>query len=130
MELQEKSEQALAQLKNFYEIEKENLEQRVGEERDRSTRRINQFQEELETRIREEVAEKEEEIEVLQNELRSSEQNNQSYMIQAEHDLSLKQQMIESLERQVKDARDRVESMECGRNSAFEKQIEHFEQQR
>ena len=35
--------------------------------------------------------------------------------------------MIESLERQVKDARERLESMEFGRNSAFERQIEHFE---
>ena len=129
-DMQERSEEALAQLKNFYEIEKENLEQRIAEERDRSTRRINHFQEELETRIREEVSEKEEEIEILGNELRGSEQNHQSYMIQAEHDLSLKQQMIESFERQLHDARDRIESMESGRNSAFEKQIEHFEQQR
>lgn len=41
--MQERSEEALAQLKNFYEIEKENLEQRIAEERDRSTRRINHF---------------------------------------------------------------------------------------
>ena len=37
---------------------------------------------------------------------------------------------MESLERQVRDSKERVEILEMGRNSAFEKQIEHFEQQR
>ena len=45
-----------------------------------------------------------------------------------EHEFSLKQQMMESMERQVRDSKDRVEILEMGRNSAFEKQIEHFEQ--
>jgi len=47
-----------------------------------------------------------------------------------EHELSLKQQMMETMERQVKDSRERIEMLEMSRNSAFEKQIEHFEQQR
>lgn len=47
-----------------------------------------------------------------------------------EHELSLKQQMMDTLERQVKDSRERIEFLEYGKNSAFEKQIEHFEQQR
>ena len=39
-EIQERSEEALAQLKNFYEIEKEKLEARITEERDRAQRRM------------------------------------------------------------------------------------------
>ena len=42
-EMQDKSEEALAQLKNFYEIEKETLEQRIAEERDKNTRRMAHF---------------------------------------------------------------------------------------
>lgn len=44
-----------------------------------------------------------------------------------EHELSLKQQLCETLERQVRDSRERIDYLEFGKNSAFEKQIEHFE---
>ena len=81
-------------------------------------------------RMREEMAEKDEEIECLQGELSESEQRHQSYVTQMEHELSLKQQMMETLERQVRESRERMEMVEYGKNSAFEKQIEHFEQQR
>ena len=47
-----------------------------------------------------------------------------------EHELSLKQQMMDTLERQVKDARERADFLEQNRNSAFEKQLELFDQQR
>jgi hypothetical protein len=39
-QIQERSEESLAQLRNFYEIEKEKLEQRIQEERDKNTRRM------------------------------------------------------------------------------------------
>jgi hypothetical protein len=71
--MQERSEESLAQLRNFYEIEKEKLEQRIMEERDKNTRRMAHYQEELEIRMRDDIQEKEEEIECLQNELRESE---------------------------------------------------------
>ena len=78
--------------------------------------------------MREEAIEKEEEIECLQNELREAEQRHQQYVTQVEHELSLKHQMLEALERQVRDARERAEQAEQTRNSAFERQIENFEQ--
>lgn len=40
-ELQERSEEALAQLRNFYEVEKEKLEGRINEEKERGSRRMN-----------------------------------------------------------------------------------------
>jgi len=63
--MQERSEESLAQLRNFYEIEKEKLEQRIMEERDKNTRRLQNYQEELELRMRDDIQEKEEEIECL-----------------------------------------------------------------
>ena len=129
-EQHERSEEALAQLRNFYEVEKDKLEQRIAEERERSNRRMQHYQEELEVKMREEVQEKEEEIECLQTELRENEARHQNYVTQMEHELSLKQQMVETLERQVRESKERIEMLDLGRNSAFEKQIEHFEQQR
>ncbi len=38
-----------------------------------------------------------------------------------EHELSLKHHLLETLEKQVKESRDRMEHLEYGKNSAFEK---------
>jgi hypothetical protein len=40
---------------------------------------------------------------------------------QVEHELSLKHQLCEALERQVREGAQRAETLEVGRNSAFEK---------
>lgn len=42
-ELQQRSEEQLSQMKNFYEIEKEKVELRVNEEKERSNKRISQI---------------------------------------------------------------------------------------
>lgn len=78
--------------------------------------------------MREEALEQDEEIESLESQLRDAEQRHQAYITQVEHELSLKHQLLEGFERQVREGRDRAENLEVGRNSAFERQIEHFEQ--
>lgn len=85
-----RSEEALAQLRECYEREKEKLEGRIAEERDRNTRRMANAQEELEGRMLQEAAEREEEIECLQGELREAEQRHQAYVAQVDHELGLK----------------------------------------
>jgi hypothetical protein len=49
------------------------LEQRIAEEKDKNSRKLANIQEDLEMRMREEMAEKDEEIECLQGELSESE---------------------------------------------------------
>ena len=71
--------------------------------------------------MRDEALERDEEIECLQNELREAEQRHQQYVTQVEHELSLKHQLCEALERQVREGAQRAETLEVGRNSAFEK---------
>lgn len=64
-EIQKKSEESLAQLKNFYELEKENLESRLREEREKSMARLAQYTEEYDIKMRTEVKDKDEEINML-----------------------------------------------------------------
>lgn len=97
------------------------MEQRAAEERDRSNKKVAAVQDELEQRLRDEALERDEEIECLQNELREAEQRHQQYVTQVEHELSLKHQLCEALERQLREAASRSELIEAGRNSAFEK---------
>ena len=59
----------MTQLRNFYELEKERLENRLIYERDKNTKNYNTLVEEYETRIREEQRSYEDEIESLKDEL-------------------------------------------------------------
>ena len=60
-------------MRKCYESEKEKLEARITEERDRNTRRMALAQEELESKMREEALEQDEEIESLESQLRDAE---------------------------------------------------------
>lgn len=86
-------------MRKCYESEKEKLEARITEERDRNTRRMALAQEELESKMREEALEQDEEIESLESQLRDAEQRHQAYITQVEHELSLKHQLLEGFER-------------------------------
>lgn len=60
-----RSEESLAQLKNFYENEKEKLEARLREEKDKAQKNISLYQEELDGKMRDELIEKEDELDAL-----------------------------------------------------------------
>lgn len=59
-------------MRSFYEIDKDKVEHRINEEREKANRRMHSYHEELEIRTRDEMQDKDEEIECLQNELRES----------------------------------------------------------
>ena len=73
-DVQGRSEEQLAQMKNFYEIEKEKVELRVNEEKERANKRLKQAQDDMEGRYVEGSREKDLEIEVLQTQLREVDQ--------------------------------------------------------
>lgn len=77
--MQSKSEEALAQLKNFYEIEKERLEHRLAEDKERFQKKINNMTEEFDQRIRDEQNQHEEDLEMLQEELREKDMRYQQF---------------------------------------------------
>ena len=49
---------------------------------------------------------------------------------QVEHEVSMKQQNIETLDRQVIQLKERLSQVEFTKNSSYERQIENFEQQK
>ena len=56
-------------MKNFYESEKQRLEQRFNEEKDRASRRFTQMVAENEQKMRDESTNHEDDVEMLQNEI-------------------------------------------------------------
>lgn len=89
-------------------METEKREQRLKEEKDRNSRTIASQQEELEARIREETREKDGIIEELQNRVMELEQHNQNMVTQIDHEVSMKQQNIDTLERQLVTLKERL----------------------
>ena len=69
-EAQQKSEDSLQQLRNFYEIERERLDKRLIEEKNRFEKKYQNLSEEYEQKIREESMNYEDEIENLKDDLR------------------------------------------------------------
>ena len=108
-------------------METEKREQRLKEEKDRNSRTIASQQEELEARIREETREKDGIIEELQNRVMELEQHNQNMVTQIDHEVSMKQQNIDTLERQLAALKERLSQVEFSKNSTYEKQLENFE---
>ena len=120
----------MSQMKNFYEMEKSQMESRINEEKDRATRRIQTMQDGVESRIAESTREKDCEIEFLQDQLANLEQHQQALTAQVESELTLKNQTIENLEHQLSNVKQRLQSHENSKAMSFDRQVEHFETQR
>ena len=88
-------------MKNFYDLEKEKLEKRILEEKERSNRRMGTAQDEFKSKLQEEIREKDHQIDILQNQLIDIEQQQENYSAQVEHELSHKQKTIENYEKQL-----------------------------
>ena len=108
IELQCKSEESLTQLKNFYEIEKERIEHRLVDERDKSIKNYNAIVEEYESRLREEQLSYEDEIENLKEELNQCEMQIANLTSQFEHEMNLASKNIENLEKLNKESKEQL----------------------
>jgi hypothetical protein len=113
-----------------YELEKQNLEQRILEEKNRAAKMIKNFEEDIDMRNRTELNEKDEEIDCLQAQLQELQAIHQRDSTAMNHEFTLKDQLLLTKENQLQDAKERLNALENGKNSAFEKQIEYFEHQR
>ena len=108
--LNDKAEEQLAQLKNFYEMEKERLEVHAHEEKERATKKMQSLIDEYETRMRDEQSQHEEDLAMLQEEIRDNAQRHQLAVSHAEHDNACLLQKITSLEQHIKEKEERMSS--------------------
>jgi len=129
-EIQMKSEENLSQLKNFYEIEKDRLERRIADEKDKYEKRIANLSEEYEVKLKEERELNEEELENLREELREAEIQSNALAQQYEHELTLKQQTIETLEKYVKEAKENLASIHTSNVATLEQHLANFSAER
>lgn len=70
----------------MYESERQRLEQRLSEEKEASRKKHQMTMEEYETRLRDEQSQREEDIEMLQSDIKENEKRHQNNIKQLEYD--------------------------------------------
>ena len=80
--------------------------------------------------MRNELIEKDDDLDALRQNYNELEQRHNMQITQGQHELNMRQQIIDSLEKQFQDQKQRIEIIESTRNQSFEKQLEFFEQTR
>ena len=118
------------QLKIFYENERERLEKRISEEKDRYDRRIFQAIEEYEGKLKEEQGNYEEEIENLKEEIKILDEEKEKNEKKYQHECDLKQQSIETLEKYLKETKENLLASQETNSRNLEQHLNSFTNER
>jgi len=129
-ELQKRSEESLAQLRNFYEMEKERLEARISEEKDKANKACAAQIEEYEQKLKDEQQQRTEEVENIQNELAELAARDREIIGQLETEAGLNKQKIKTLEDQLKDQKEQFAKFQTMNSAALESQMNSFTEER
>ena len=129
-EVQKRSEESLAQLKTFYEVEKERLEGRIAEERNKAQNLCSQQLEECEAKLKDEQLQRTEEVEALQIELEECAERNREIVGELQQELEMHKQKIKGLEEQLKDSKDQFAKFQSMNSNSIEQQMNSFAEER
>ena len=111
-------------------MERERLERRIVEEKDKYEKRYQQLEEEYEAKLNEMATMHEEEVENLNGDLRENETQNGQLLQQYQHEISLKTQQIENLEKHNQELKENLSNLQNTHNNTFESQIMAFKEER
>ena len=129
-EIQKYSEDALEQLRSVYEIEKERLQTRILEEKEKNGRICAQQLEDHETKLKEEQQQRAEEVQALHNDLEECELRSREIITKLEQKEELYQQKIKTLEVQLKDAKDQFTQFQTMNSKSLEQHMLNFSEER
>jgi len=91
---------------------------------------VAQLSEEMESRLQDEQTQHEEDMELLQEELRENERRNLAYQQQSEHERAMISQRCEQLEAYAREKEDRLAKEQQMISTQIDAQIERFNQER
>jgi len=129
-EIHGKSEENLKSLKSFYETERERLERKIIEEKDKHERILNNTIDEYENRIKNEKIYSEEANDNLQSDMKELEisimANKQGY----EQEISSKDQKIELLEKALEDTKENLNRIQENSMATLKSAMSSFENEK
>lgn len=129
-EIQDQSENSLKQMKQFYEQQNERNEQKLKTEKTQSTEKINRVHEDYENRLREEQNNHEEEIEMLQEDIRNKEVHINGIEQQFDQQMNLKEQKIQQLEAHMADLKSQLNDIQGRTSAALDSERLNFKNER
>lgn len=129
-EQQKKFEEDLAQLKSFYEIEKEGLKKKIQDEKNKGVKNVKNTVEDYEQRIQDEQFQHEEELDMLQDELRDKSDQLEALGHRFEQEMSLSEQKIQSLEQHLKETKEALDNVQEKNTVAMDSQLITFNKER
>jgi hypothetical protein len=123
-------ESRINELKRHYEIEKENINLLLSEEKEKFDEQLINVQNEYLERIEKIEKNRDEVIEEQEENYHQLDQNFTEYRIQAEQDIAIKNQIIESLNKFLADSKESLTSIQEKQESILQSQLERFKEEK
>ena len=117
-------------MKTFYELEKERLEHRIVDEKEKAESRYTFMVEEFEQKIREDADLAADQRQDLEDQLADLESLYSTDTSQLKQQIALDSQKIETLEKHLKETKDSLSSIHTSHALAIEQQLENFNKER
>ena len=120
----------MQELKQHYENEKSNFEERLIRERKVNQQKLEQLQEEHDNQFKEQQEEHEDEIEMMQEQIRQLEAELEEGTKLFEQELHLSRQKIEHLGNNLQEAKDSLSQYQRNSSKTLDKQLTKFSDER
>ena len=120
----------MQELKQHYENEKRNFEERLIRERKVNQQKLEQLQEEHDNQFKEQQEEHEDEIEMMQEQIRQLEAELEEGTKLFEQELHLSRQKIEHLGNNLQEAKDSLSQYQRNSSKTLDKQLTKFSDER
>lgn len=115
-----KSEEAITQLKNYYELEKEKLESKLALEKEKAEKKYKKMVDDYETKHKNEIATLEDENEQIREEYMTLESTMQNTVNQLQHENDMKAKQLENIERTLTELKETSSRRETELNIKYE----------
>lgn len=129
-DIQTLNEEQFRQMKQFFEEEKMRLEVKLHENKDKYEKKIRLLIEEYDHNVNRTEQDHEEEIENLQQELRELEIQHMASKQHYEQEINMRQQVIDTMEKELKDAKSQLNNLQSSQNFNLEQTIKNFNEER
>lgn len=130
VDAQLKSESDLKHMKLSYDESRQKLENRINEDKERHEKKINELAADHENRVKEDAAYNEENCENLYEDIRELEIQAQSSSQHFEQEVMMRQQHIETLEKQLTETKTTLSNFQKSSSTNLEQTIKNFNDER
>eukprot|EP00347_Sterkiella_histriomuscorum_P002884 403366426 len=128
--IREKAESSLNQLKQFYVVEKQSIEQKLMDEKMKNHKRVSSYENEMMSKIKQEQQQKDEVLGWLELEMKDQEYEQNAKINNLEQEQLLNQQKIGTLERCLNETKQNLNQIYSFNSELITQQMDRFNHER